>query len=510
MASRAKTQGIPALLLTSLWGAGAVGCLAQVGDPDDPPQVRVDGGGAADAGVSGDAGVADGGAGPVVVADVPLLTTSTRCVALAPGARALGVSPEGHLWLGTSTTGATQVRVLDGWAPGVEGAYRLAVQDLQRVQAWTATAASFIADGRLYHAVDGLRTEISVTATLSPDATLCGDPTAQAFVYSDGALFQRDEDTWYRWSGVEAALTPDARLLTRDGACWGMDDGVWFASADLELWQLGATELSRPARLEGASQPVLLNDAPLALRGGHLFVGPAPWTEYAFEAGPATGLAAAGDYAWLRAGQSILRFDGAAFVEVQGVQGDLLPHASGGLWAVSGAEACHLAPQVMLRVDGLQGGTQREAEAFALRVQASDEAAGVEVALDGAALSPARESDGWLVYRGRLALGWHALRVTAGGAARTVTVKRVPSVVRSYAADIAPIYRTHCAACHVPASPFGAPDLSTLEAWRALASKIHERAVVDGDMPPRASRLPEWGEDEITVIDEWLSGGLQP
>ncbi|MCA9551381.1 MAG: hypothetical protein KC933_15200 [Myxococcales bacterium] len=513
MSPRTNVKGIPALLLAGAWAGLAAGCLAEIGDPDATPQLKVDSGVEPDAGfLPEDAGTSDAGAGPVLVEDLNTLPTSTRCVDLGRGEVPLAVSPEGHLWLGTSTTGATLVRVLDGWDAAAEQHYRFQVGAMTRVQAWTSTAASFIADGKLYHAVDGLRTEVTVTATLSADATLCGDPTEKAFVYSGGTLYQRDGDAWYVWEGIDDALSPDARILSRDGACFGADDGVWFASADLELWQLGSNELRRPAHRDGASQPVLLHDTPMVLAGGNLLVGPMPWTEYTFEHGAATAMASAGDYVWIQAGDRVLRFDGTTFMLVRGSAGALFPHASGGLWVTGGGQACHFAPQAMLRVEGVSTGAQQIGDTFSLEVRASDEAATVDVALDGAPLTARRVADGWFVYGGALELGWHRLAVTTPAAqvSRTVLIKRLPAVERSFATDIAPIYTTHCAGCHYDGNTFGAPDLATVEQWRNLADKIHRRVVEAKNMPPVASRLPEWGEDEVTVINEWLSGGLLP
>ena len=212
------------------------------------------------------------------------------------------------------------------------------------------------------------------------------------------------------------------------------------------------------------------------------------------------------------AGDRVLRFDGTTFMLVRGSAGALFPHASGGLWVTGGGQACHFAPQAMLRVEGVSTGAQQIGDTFSLEVRASDEAATVDVALDGAPLTARRVADGWFVYGGALELGWHRLAVTTPAAqvSRTVLIKRLPAVERSFATDIAPIYATHCAVCHYDGNTFGAPDLATVEQWRNLADKIHRRVVEAKNMPPVASRLPEWGEDEVTVINEWLSGGLLP
>lgn len=500
----------------TLWAAlcvGLVGCNAGVIT-----------GPSADAGVGGDAGLAqDAGFGDAggpedrplrVSAPQPELTTEVHCVALASDERVLGVSPEGHLWLAASSSISTAVRVLDAWDPSYEGRFGLAVGGLQRVQAWTATSASFVAEGRLYHAIDGVRSEIAVTATLTADASLCGDPTDRAFVYSGGTLLQREQDSWLQWTGVEAALRPDARLLTRDGECFGADDGVWFASGDLELWQLGADEIRRPAQLDGATQPVLRGSQVLALMGQNLMVGPPPWTEYVFDDGAAGQLSAAGDYAWVRAQGTLLRFDGTEFVQVDtstGAWADY-PHAAGGIWTAQAGRVCHHAPQGMLRIDGLRSGAQHKEETFTVRVRAAGLGAAVAATLDGAALTPLATRDGWTLFRASVSVGWHALELSsdASDLHRTLAIKRIPSVERSFLADVKPIYDVHCVGCHVSGNAFNAPDLSSLQAWRDRAQKILERVVRSGDMPPPAARQPSWDDEEVTVINEWLSGGMRP
>ncbi len=505
---RTTTAG---LLLLSLWACNGPNGVNPI----------VDAGLTADAGLAVDAGSPDAGHPEdliVTVSDrLETLPVNRTCAALAPGERVLGVSPEGHLWLGQTSSVSTSVRVLDGWDASYEGHYELASGGLVGVQAWTATAASFVAEGQLFHAVDGLRTAISITATLTPDATLCGDLTEGAFVYSDGALYEREGDAWVQWTGVEAALQPDAKLLARDGQCFGADDGMWFASTTpdghLELWQLRGSELRRPAMLMQGAQPGLLNDAVLALSEGHLFVGPT-WTEFAFDEGDATQMAMAGQYAWLRVENQLLRFDGTTFMQAgtSTRTSQLYPHASGGLWVREGGEACHWAPEGMLQVKGLRTGTRSKAAAISLRVRSSQASMPVQAMVDGVALAPTAVHDGWSIFAAGLEVGWHTVDLSTDGGqvTRNLSVKRVPAIERSFATDVQPIFNTYCVTCHVTGNAFGAPDLSSLEAWTERAERIRARVVQGGDMPPPASRDASWGEQQVTVINEWLSGGMNP
>lgn len=493
-----------------LWGLGAAACTGQISGT-----IETDAGANADAGFAPavDAGFAtpDAGVDPVVrvPAELDPLETSEACAPLAAGQSVLGVSPDGHLWLGTSSV-ATTVTVLDPWSLDTPRTFGLPAADLARVQAVSATVAAFVDAGRLYVVEDGLRTEVWTPGALDPATMTCGDVRREAFVFSAGTLYQRDGDEWLTWTGVEAALDPDARLLARDGACAAGDDAVWFATPGGELWALGADELRRPAAREGGTQAGLLGASPLVLDGGRLFMGPGAWREHDFALGDASALRVAGDAAWLTVGDRLLRFDGEAFRDAGNVDpsATLWPFAAGGVWLVSEDQACHRAPRGTLRTAGVAHGAAAPDAQVVLQAWSGD---GSEVSadLDGMALTP-RMAGEVSVFEVTLPLGWHALTVRAGDVSRTVQVKRVPTVTRSWAADVQPIVQTHCVACHVPDNAFSAPVLTTFEAWRARANDIRERVIRVGDMPPTASRSPDWGEDEVTVIDEWLSGGLNP
>lgn len=494
-----------------LWGLGAAACTGEI-----TGTIETDAGANADAGFAPavDAGFAtpEAGVDPVVrvPADLTPLETQEACAPLAADQSILGVSPDGHLWVGVTSSTATEVTVLDPWAFDTPRAFTLPAGDLARVQAVSATVAAFVDAGRLYVVEDGVRTEIWTPGALDRSTMLCGDVRTDAYVFSAGTLYQRADDEWLTWTGVEAALSPDARLLARDGACAAGDDAVWFATGDVELWALGADELRRPAALEGGAQASLLGQRPLALDGGRLFVGPGEWREHAFDLGDATALEVAGDAAWLVVGDQLLRYDGASFERAGAVPSGaaLRPYAGGGVWLATADEICHRAPRGTLRTAGVAHGAAAPDAQVVLQAWSGD---GSEISadLDGTALTP-RIAGEVSIFEVTLPLGWHALTVQAGDVSRTVQVKRVPTVTRSWAADVQPIVQTHCVACHVPDNAFSAPVLTAFEAWRARANDIRERVIRVGDMPPTASRSPDWGEDEVTVIDEWLSGGLNP
>lgn len=506
-----RIHGLPRSTLMTALGLGLAACsggVAPAPTPDAGPTAP-DAGGVVDAGGPVDAGFVD----PVVYvpADLPALATEEACVELEDGERPLGVSPDGHLWLGAEAAEGTALRVFDPWHLDRPLAYTVPARDLEQVRAESATVAAYVSEGQLFLLEDGVRTAFTGPTAMAADTSLCGDLRGEAYVFTRGALYQRDEDQWVEWVGVEDALDADARLLDRDGACAAGEDAVWFATGSLELWALGKDELSRPAALEGASQPNLLGTRPLALREGRLFVGPGEWREHAFDAGHAVTLAAAGDAAWIRLeGGQLLRFDGEGF-EAAGLVPDdatLRPFAAGGLWLTGGGRACHRAPQGTLRTAGAAHGSHTFGGRALVRAW-TREGGEVTAELDGAPLS-GRPSPTGTVFEVDLRLGWHAVVLSAGDVTRTVHLEREPTVQRSFSVDVQPIFQMHCSGCHMPDNQFGAPDLSTFEAWRDRANRIRERVIEAGDMPPSATRSPDWGEDEVTVIDEWLSGGRNP
>lgn len=498
----------------ALGAAASLGlaCSGVVDDPSaDPPATP-------DAGLTPDGGsTPDAMPDPIqeVPLDLPELSTTASCSALAPMERVVSVSAEGHLWLATSSVG-TDLRVLDGWSGHTVARYTLPNAGLSRLNALGATTAMALADGQLLRLLDGERVEVTPPADLDPEADLCGDLADRGFIWSGGQLYQRLDDAWWRWTGL-GPVGADARLLDRDGECEGVGDGLWWASQGLAFWLLTPGRLSNPALLEGGEVAALRGEQALALRGGRLFLGPEPWTEVHFADGAATQLATAGDYAFLEVGGQLLRYDGAEWRRVTGPELNsmdaLHPHAAGGLWTVEGNAVCHHAPSPMIRIRGLRRGEQRLDPTVVIEAQAQG-ATTLALELDGATIAWSSTNGGWQRLVRTLSVGWHQLRIrTADGRAqRTLEVKILPTVTRSFEADVRPLYQTHCAnqACHVAGSTGGAPDLTRYEDWLQRAARIEARVVRAQDMPPSASRRPDWGPEEIQVINEWLNGGLLP
>ncbi|MBK6685894.1 MAG: hypothetical protein IPG45_15585 [Deltaproteobacteria bacterium] len=487
-------------------------CNGVVDDPNSNPPSTPDAGFSSDSGFSPDAAP-----DPIqeVPLDLPELVTTATCSPLASGERVAAVSAEGHLWLATSSVG-TDLRVLDGWSGRTVARYLLPNAALSRLNALGATTAMALADGQLLRLLDGERIEVSPPAALEPDADLCGDLADRGFVWSGGQLYQRLDDAWWRWTGL-GPIGPGARLLDRDGECEGVGDGLWWASQGLAFWLLTPGRLSNPALLPNGEVAALRGEQALALRGGQLFLSPEPWKEVRFAHGAATQLATAGDYAFLEVGGKLLRFDGAEWLELTGpelTQLDALhPHAAGGLWTVEGNSVCHHSPTPMIQIRGLRRGEQRLDPQVVIEAQAQG-ATTLEVEVDGTSRTWSGTRGPWQHLSLELSVGWHQVRIrtTDRRAQRTVEVKILPTVTRSFEADVRPIYQTHCAnqACHVSGSTGGAPDLTRYEDWLGRAARIEARVVRAQDMPPSASRRPDWGSEEIEVINEWLNGGLLP
>lgn len=454
---------------------------------------------------------------------LPVLATTATCASLAPGEIAASVDPEGHLWtVRTSSTSGVALRVLDAWGERPETHYETRFDSILTLLAESATTASVIADGSAWRFADGARIRITTPFSLGAAASLCGSLGEDGFVLSGSRLHQREADTWLRWDGLDSVLTPDSRLLAPDGTCRRGESAVRVASGSLGFWTITATAATRTATLAGGTWPSLLDRRPLAVRDGHLLIGPSPWARYAFEDGAVRALAVGGEYAWLLAGDALLRFDGQAFDRVElgaslgtlGPNVALHPFAAGGVWATGSGRACAALPTVMVRVAGIRSGSVSEGDRLTFRARPSDPTLEVHARLNGTELTPVRVEEDGLSFSGRLDPGWSRIDLTVpgGGLERRSFIERRLEDPPSWQVDIQPIYRAHCsdANCHVAGSMSGAPDLADYAAWVMRAGAIEQRVVVRQDMPPVASRDPTWGEEAIRVIRDWLRGGLRP
>ena len=430
--------------------------------------------------------------------------TDVACQARAPGELVAGVGPNGSLWLATPADGQTTFRVLSG---GETTSFVLPFASLTDVVVSSSSAASVVADGGLWSIREQERRSISVPQPLDATARLCGDARGDAFVLTGTTALAKRGDVWTRYQGFEAIVEGGARWLRRDGAC-STDGSVWLANASDEVWRLLGNTITRASTVAAAA--ALTDRELLALTDERLWVGDAREPQWTFGAEAPTALASAGGYAWFAHADRLLRFRRDVFARVDMSTPVDAAHAfaAGGVWIESNNEVCRIAP-TLIEVRDLQTG-DRTIDGELVFHAKSDVAVTAQVGND--TLSPEGTDGAWTRFRVPLAVGWNRIDLLAADTVRPIDVLREPTVQRSFAVDIAPIYSMHCAsaACHVADSASGAPDLSTLESWQLRADRIRERVLENEDMPPVAVRSEAWGTDQLMIINEWLSGGLNP
>ncbi|NUO52874.1 MAG: hypothetical protein HOV80_28855 [Polyangiaceae bacterium] len=480
--------------------AGAVGCTGDIGGSDEepvpgPPKVE-----------------------PKQVPAAPELITSTAtCSALRPGEKLLSVSPEGHAWLVVEGS-PNSVRVLDPFETSmVEVIEDVEIAGIVAGQAWSARDAAVVTDAGLWRLDDLARIELTPPSGFAAPGALCGDPGQNGLLVSNGKVFERRLDgQWWSWNpGVEGEGAPNA-IVRYDGDCQSTANLSWLTSADGTLYRVEPATFSRPVRFEGFVGAAATNDSVAVLETDMLWMGPDAWQSWIFPGPVPTELSASAGLYWMVSGSQLLRFDGETFNEVtHGITGPIervAAHA-GGAWVVGGDKICHQATGPMVRIEGVRPFSRTTEIEIPIRVRASD-ASDVTATIDGTPITLVSDDEGWLAGEARLdTVGWHTIDLAAagGGAARSVVVKRLPEVTRSWEADIAPIYQASCtnSDCHRAGSS-DPPDLGSYDAWKEHSVAIRTRVLEAKTMPPAANIGPEWGDDDIETIREWLEGGMLP
>jgi hypothetical protein len=249
-----------------------------------------------------------------------------------------------------------------------------------------------------------------------------------------------------------------------------------------------------------------------------LWVGPDTWQSWVFPGALPARLAASDGQLWMVSGSQLLRFDGTTWVEVtHGLTepAQAIAAHAGGVWLAGANQVCHQAVGTALRVEGVRPFTRSIELEYLIQVQASDGSDDLTADVDGVAVPLAFDAVAG-AYTGNARLdeiGWHTLTLgTAGGSIRrTIPLKRQPEVTRSWATDVSPIYQASCASaeCHRAGST-DPPDLGTYETWKERSDAVRTRVIDGRTMPPSANIGPEWGVDDIEVIQEWLEGGMLP
>jgi hypothetical protein len=462
----------------------------------------------------------------VIPKEVPaapeVLPATGHCTPLREGETLASVSPEGHAWLVVGGAESSSIRVLDAFDPEAMGEVvtDVALADVSELRAWSADDAAVVTSAGLWRLEDLARVELTPPDGFSAPAILCGDPSVEGSMLAGGTLFERRDDGWWGWdTGATGAAAPSA-LVTADGECRAIDDILWMTASDGTLWRVDTTTYSKPLQFAALVASASTEGMVAVLEADRLWIGAETWQPWVFPGAVPTALAAAGGYLWMTSGEQLLRFDGETFVEVERLLDEpalaIGAHA-GGVWLVGESQVCHQATAPMIRVAGAHPFLRSGLESHDLWLSASDASAELSATVDGEALELSLDAEtGLHAAHPFFALpGWHDVRIVAttadGESARDLWIKRVPDVERSWAADIEPIVAANCtgASCHHEGSTTP-PDLGSYDAWIALADTIRTRVVEGQTMPPPANRSPEWGDDEIEIISQWLEGDMLP
>jgi hypothetical protein len=454
--------------------------------------------------------------------DVPaspeVVSSTATCSARRPGEVLLSVSPEGHAWL--VVPGApNSVRVLDPFeAAMTETIEDVDVPALLDAQAWSASDAALVAEDGIWRLEEFARVSMTPPTGFELPASLCGDPGTNGVLVSAGMVFERRADqNWWGWDPGVAGDGAPAGVVRFDGECQSADDITWLTARDGTLYRVEPAQFSRPVRFASFAGAAATEGMLAILETDRLWVGPDAWQSWIFPGPVPAEVSASGGRLWMMSGTQLLSFDGATWIEVtHGVSGavERVAAHAGGAWLVGADAICHQAMGPMLRVEGLRPFSRSAELDHSIRVRASDATMSVAADVDGAAIDLALDPEtGWLEGDVRLGeVGWHTIGLSSADASahRSILVKRLPETVRSWATDVEPIYQASCAGglCHGGSSD--APNLATVDAWRDKSAAIRTRVVEARTMPPPASAGPDWGDDDVEIIREWLEGGMLP
>ncbi len=454
-----------------------------------------------------------------VPASLEKVSSTSTCTSLQAGERLVSVSPEGHAWL-VREGSPSHVRVLDAFGDELAIEERdLEVGDIADAQAFSGSDAALVGSS-LFRLTDFARIELGAPEGFQSPATLCGDPSDDGVLLSAGSVFEAHADAWMVWSPGGEAETVPTRAVRHEGACRGTKDSLWLTSEDGTLYRVDGAQFATPIRFDGLVDAAATDEALAVLDGGGLWIqsGDDTWSAWVFDGGTPETLTAVGSTLYLGAGSKLLRYDGAAWEEIETDLGQpiraVAAHANG-VFVIGDDTICHQSFGAGIRVGGVTPFSQSKDLERTFTVEASDGSEDVSATVDGETIDLGTDEETGLPFAtARLeAIGWHTIELTSAtsGARRTLHLKRAPETERRFEADIAPIYQANCATagCHTKDST-DPPDLSTYASWTANADLIRTRVVEGKTMPPAANVGPDWGEDDIKTIQEWLEGGMLP
>jgi len=455
-----------------------------------------------------------------IPANPEIVPSTTTCVDRNAGESLLSVSPEGHAWFVTPGS-PTKVRVLDAFDGAIaETDEDVEIDDVVDGQAWSAADAALISKDGLWRLESFARIDMSTPDGFTTPASLCGDPSKNGVLVSGGQVFERRSDGWWSWDPKAPGGAAPSRVVRVDGECRTADDVMWLSSADGTLYRVEPSTFTAPIQFAGLSDLAVTAGYLAVVDAEQFWVGTSDgkWQPWTFSADVPKALSASNGVTWMRSGDQLLRFDGSEWTAVAPEMDEpidtIAAHADGA-WLVGDSKICHASLGPALRVEGVRPYLRSTELEYDFRVEASDGSVEISADLDGEPIELTADAEsGWLVGHVRLeTIGWHTLHVSGDdpNSARDIPLKRAPETERGWATDIAPIYAANCSAstCHHPGST-SPPDLSTFDAWKKHSDVIRARVVEARTMPPVGKVEPDFGDDDISIIDEWIEGGMLP
>jgi len=462
---------------------------------------------------AGGGGGEGGSEAKVVAANLPEVEASSYCVELDEGETLAGVSPEGHAWLTRQSEGVQLLRVADPFDASIRDATQIEVGSIRQLQPWSATDAVILADDGLWRIEDLARVSIQLPAAPGEVDSLCGDFGDSGLLVVAGTLHELRDGAWWSFDGLAQTSYAPTALIDVDGNCVANDNYTSVLGKDGSLLQVGPSTYFPAAAFSAAARVAATNGLVAVLDQDELHLGPSSWQRWIFEGEVPSQIAATAGTLWLRGKEKLLRYDGSEFVSITKLPdnaGQEMKAHAGGVWLSTASEVCHVATAPMIRVAGVRPHQQSIEESYAVTLSSSDPQQTLKASIDGQDLPLTAANGAWTAELALAAVGWHELLVESAGSSRRIALKRLPKTIRSWAADIQPIYESTCAggSCHGTSST-AAPSLTNFEDWVGLAATINNRVVLAGTMPPVSAQPPDWAEQK-TVIAEWLEGGMLP
>jgi|GEM_PF-2536811 len=446
-------------------------------------------------------------------------TTSADCYPMEGIGEHLEVSPDGQAWV-VLQSDATEVslQVLDPVLGPTESPVSLELPSVGALNVWSAEDASLSTADGLWRLEGFERIDVFSPTDSGEVSSFCGDFSTRAAVVSGGDLYEMRGDSWWQYSTPEDAPDVVNEIVRFDGACTDTDEGHWLAGDRGTIWRVGRGSVSAPIQIEGT----LTVGGTAGLLGvrtqSQIWVssveeGTQTWQPWELpDEGSPTWLGMAGGGAWVISDSELYHFDGEHWsVGTEEIaKGAHFAAYATGVWLVDEDKACHYGRGAPIRLEGLRPFTQTRDQVIDVIIVAEDVPS---VSLNGESLDVTPLDEGHHVSLRLDEVGWSEFSVSAGPLVRNVWVKRIPTEVRSWEADILPIYETNCANsnCHGDSEEEnGPPDLGSFEAWVSRSGALRSHVVVNETMPPAANRGPEWSEAQREIVSEWLEGGLLP